>query len=210
MESVRDMLRDADPLRHEPPRLEEERERVRRAMLAAASDASPRSSMRLRMIRTPAAVLVVVGLIVLCATMLGSKIWSGGSATVQAAAVRFELRLADAAFSPGLRPARIAGSGDILYLHQEVIVTNDDIADSQVIAGETPSRFSVAVTLNAAGAETMRRTTARHVGELLAMLLDGQVITAPRLRSPISASAVISGDFTKTEAERIADGMRAR
>jgi hypothetical protein len=52
-------------------------------------------------------------------------------------------------------------------------VTNDDIAGSQVIAGETASRFSVAVTFNAAGAEKMRRTTARHVGDLLAMLIDG-------------------------------------
>jgi len=97
-----------------------------------------------------------------------------------------------------------------VYLHQEIIVTNDDISDRQVIDGETPSRFGVAVTFNAAGAEKMRRTTARHVGELIAMLIDGEVITAPRLRSPISTSAVISCDCTKTEAERIANGMRIR
>ena len=54
----------------------------------------------------------------------------------------------------------------------------------------------------------MRQTTARHVGELMAMLIDGEVITTPRLRSPISASAVISGDYTRAEAERIANGMR--
>jgi len=33
-----------------------------------------------------------------------------------------------------------------VYLHQEIIVTNDDISDSQVIDGETPSRFGVAET----------------------------------------------------------------
>ena len=78
----------------------------------------------------------------------------------QAAAVRFEVRLADTAFSQGLREARITGSGGVVYLHQEIIVTNDDISDSQVIDGETPSRFGVAVTFNAAGAEKMRQTTA--------------------------------------------------
>ena len=141
---------------------------------------------------------------------LGSKMWSGGSGTLHAAAVRFEVRLADTAFSRGLREARIAGSGRVVYLHQEIIVTNDDIGDSQVIDGETPSRFGVAVTFNAAGAEKMRQTTARHVGELMAILIDGEVIATPRLRAPISTSSVISGDFTRAEAERIANGMRIR
>jgi preprotein translocase subunit SecD len=120
------------------------------------------------------------------------------------------VRLADTAFSPGLREARIAGSGGVVYLHQEIIVMNDDISDSQVIDGERPSRFGVAVTFNAGGAEKMRRTTAHHVGELIAMLVDGEVITTPRLRSPISTSAVISCDCTRAEAERIANGMRPR
>jgi hypothetical protein len=210
METVRDLLRDADPLRHEPPRLEEERDRVRRAVLAAASEATPRSSMRWRINRTPAALLAAAAVIVLSVTVLGSKMWLGGSGTLHAAAVRFEVRLADTAFSPGLREARIAGSGRVVYLHQEIIVTNDDISDSQVIDGETPSGFGVGVTFTAAGAEKMRQTTARHVGELIAMLIDGEVIATPRLRSPISTSAVISGDFTRAEAERIASGMRIR
>ena len=61
-----------------------------------------------------------------------------------------------------------------------------------------------------AAAERVRQTTARHVGELIAILIDGEVVTAPRLRSPISTVAVISGDYTRAEAERIADGMRIR
>jgi preprotein translocase subunit SecD len=89
-------------------------------------------------------------------------------------------------------------------------VTNDDISDRQAIAGETSSRFGVAVTFNAAGTEEMRQTTPPHVGELIAILIDGEVITTPRLRSPISTSAVISGDFSKAEAERITNGMRIR
>jgi len=120
------------------------------------------------------------------------------------------VRLADTAFSPGLREARIAGSGGVVYLHQEIIVTNDDISDSRVIDGATPSRFGVAVTFNAAGAEKMRQATARHVGGLIAMLIDGDVISAPRLRSAISTSAVISGDYTQAEAARIANGTRIR
>jgi hypothetical protein len=211
MEDVRDMLRAADPLRHERPLLEVERDRVRRAVLrAAASEAPSRSPTQWRIHRPPAALLAAIAAIVLCVTVLGSRMWLGGSGTLHAAAVRFEVRLADTAFSPGLREARVAGSSRVVYLHQEIIATNDDISDSQVIGGETASRFGVGVTFNAAGAEKMRQTTARHVGELIAILIDGEVIATPRLRAPISASAVISGDFTRTEAERIANGMRIR
>jgi SecD/SecF fusion protein len=66
------------------------------------------------------------------------------------------------------------------------------------------------VTFNAAGAENMRRATASHLNAPLALLVDGDVISAPTLRSPISESAIVSGDFTRAEAERIAEGMRVR
>jgi hypothetical protein len=210
METVSDLLRNADPLRHEPSRPEEERERIRRAVLAAASEVTPGSPLRSRTVRTPVGLLAAVALMVVGIAAVGSSIWSRESAAVHAAAVQFEVRLAETAFSPGLREARIAGSGEVVYLHHEIIMTNDDIAESQIIDGDTPSRFGVAVVFKPAAAERVRQTTARHVGELIAILIDGEVVTAPRLRSPISTLAVISGDYTRAEAERIADGMRIR
>ena len=207
MSSVRDVLRDADPLRDESLPSDEERARARRTVIAASTVAQPSTSwMRTR---STAALLIAAALIAV-STAVGSMMWPGGSTTVKAAAVRFEARFADTSFSPGLREARIAGSTDVVYLHPEVIVTNDDIADSNVIAGNAPSRFEVAVTFTAAGAEKMRRATAAHIGQLLAILVDGEVVMAPRLRSAIGASAVITGDYTRAEAERIANGMRSR
>ena len=41
----------------------------------------------------------------------------------------------------------------------------------------------------------------------MAILIDGQVVMAPVLRTPISASAVVTGNFTKAEAERIVNGI---
>lgn len=213
MKSVSDVLRDADPLRHEAPQSDDERERVRRAVLDAGSDAGAHASIRLGTSRAPAALLAgiaVISVIIVSVALAGSKMWSGGSATLHAEAVRFEVRLADESFSPGLREARVQGSGALVYLHQEIIVTNDDISDSRITAGDTPSRFGVAVAFTAAGAEKMRQATAGHVGGLIAVLIDGEVVLAPRLRSPISESAVITGDYTRAEAERIANGMRIR
>jgi hypothetical protein len=41
-------------------------------------------------------------------------------------------------------------------------------------------------------------------------LIDGEVVTAPVLTGSISASALISGDYTRAEADRIVRGIRVR
>lgn len=56
----------------------------------------------------------------------------------------------------------------------------------------------------------MRRATANHIGRPVASLIDGAVVAAPLLKARISESAVISGAFSRAEAERIADGISVR
>ena len=56
----------------------------------------------------------------------------------------------------------------------------------------------------------MRQATANHVGRPMAILIDGVVVMAPVLRVRISTSAVISGDLTQAEAERIVNGISIR
>ena len=202
MKTVTELLRDADPLRHEPALPLEARQRLRTAIVAAA-DGRSKPAGRLRRRRTlvaasslSAAAIVVVGL----------QMWARGGAAVLAA-VRFELRLAESEPAPGLREAQIAGSERVVYLHSEVVVTNGDIVETGLIPGKNPSRFDVRVELNQAAAERMRKATSAHIGRPAAILIDGQVITAPIVRAPISTSAVISGDYTRPEAESIARGI---
>jgi hypothetical protein len=205
MDTVRDTLRDADPLRHEPHRLEAERARLRQAILATASDVTTPSSAGFRI---PAALMAAIVLIVAGIVAGGARIWWQGAATLQAA-IRFEVRLAEDQPGPGLHEARIAGSDRVVYVHEEIVVTNDDIARSNVVQ-DGPSRYGIGVELNAAGAQKMRQATASHVGRPVAILIDGDVVTAPVLRAPISTSAVISGDYTQAEAEKIVNGMGIR
>ena len=56
----------------------------------------------------------------------------------------------------------------------------------------------------------MRQATAAHVGRPVAILLDGVVVLAPTVRSAIDNTAVITGDFTRDEASRIAIGLERR
>jgi hypothetical protein len=206
MKTVRDILQDADPLRHEPHRLEDERDRLRQAVVAAASDVTPSSTS----FQSRVGLLAIVALFVVGIVAVGSQIWSQGGSTLQAAAVRFEVRLAEDRPAAGLRETRIVGSDRVVYLHPEVIVTNSDIAQSRVIPGEGPSIFGVGVQFNEAGAEKMRRATGDHIGRPVAILIDGEVVSAPVLRGPIGESAWLSGLHTKADAERIVNGIGIR
>jgi hypothetical protein len=206
VKSLKDTLQDADPLRREPHVLEREHDRLRQAVISAARDvgAAPPP----RRFRAPVAVLAVVAVIV-TGVAGGFQIWSHGAATLQAA-VRFEMRLAEDHPGAGLREVRAAGSDRAVYLHDEVIVTNADIARSRIVPGDGPSHFNIAVEFNAAGAQKMQQATADHVGRPVAVLIDGEIVMAPILRAAISTSALITGDYSRAEAERIVNGIGVR
>jgi hypothetical protein len=206
MNRLQDMLRDADPVRHDDLGADERRAQIRRTVLAAAANVTRAPAAR----RLSPALWIVIAPIIILFVALGFRVWSGGSATLHAAAVRFEVRLAEAEPTLGLRPARVAGSNRTIYLHQDAIVTNEDILQSRTVPGNDESHFSVAVTLTPVGGDKMRRATAVHVGRPVGFLLDGEVVMAPTVRSPIGAEGLITGDFSKAEADRIANGMMIR
>jgi hypothetical protein len=205
MKNVEEMLREADPLRDERPQDDRERERVRRIVVSAASAATVSAPAS----RAPLAALAAEALIVIGILAVGARTGPRGSATVYAA-VRFEVRLAEEQPAPGLREVRIPGSDRVIYLHQEIVVTNADIERSTLVQGDSPSRFGVSVEFNAAGARKMREAMAKHVGRPAAILIDGDAVMAPTVRVSISTSAVISGDFSRAEAERIVNGIGVR
>lgn len=201
MNTLRSLLQDADPLRHETPRLEAERERIWLEILRAAAARQEHGVRRGRPTVVAASAVVMV-----CVVALGYRAWVGGTTTLLAA-VRFEVRLAEAQPVPGLTVARVTDSDQLIYLHPEVVVTNDDIAQTWVVQN-SPAEFGVSVQLLPSGADRMRQATKSHVGRPLAVLIDGTVAMAPVVRAPIGDSAVISGRYTQAEAERIAAGIQ--
>lgn len=201
MSNVKELLRDADPLRNEPVVSSASRDAQRRRVLLAETfgperreNAIPKSRMKFLAMVAAAAIAV----------LFVAQMWSPLIRDVHAA-VRFEVRLAEDQPGPGLREARVAGADRSIYLHNEVVVTNADIATAKLI--RVGSVYSVGVEFNASGAEKMRVATDGHLGKPVAILLDGQVILAPVLRSPIANSAQITGNFTKSEAERVVTGI---
>jgi hypothetical protein len=203
MKTIRELLQDADPLQYEPALPSGKRDIRRQAVLAAATNSRARIGMRSG---SRIAIFAIIALVVIIVSSLGSRGWSPFVSDLQGA-VRFEVRLAEEKPAPGLHKAQISGSGQSVYLHDEVIVDNGDIAAARLVQKGDPSQYTVEVNFNASGAAKIRAATANHIGKLMAILLDGRVVMAPVIRSPIDASAIITGSFTKAQAERIVNGI---
>jgi len=121
-------------------------------------------------------------------------------------ATALEVRLAESAPAAGLVEAVVQGSNQKIYMQPASIVTSADVTSAQVIdAGG--GRYSVGVAFTAPASNRLAESTKIHMGRPVAILLNGRVIAAPVVRSMIRDSAVISGDFTKAEADRIASGF---
>jgi hypothetical protein len=202
MKTIREVLMHADPLQHEPMLPLNERDFRRQVILSAALGAGARATIRSR---SRIAVLAAFASMLILFSLLGSRVWSP-PVSVQGA-VRFEVKLAEEKPAPGLREAKVSGSDRSVYLHDETIVDNGDIAAATVVQGRSPSEYAVDVRFKASGTEKMRAATENHIGKPVAILLDGEVVMAPVVRSPIGASAVVTGNFTRTQAEKIANGI---
>jgi len=124
-----------------------------------------------------------------------------------AAASRLEIRLAETTPGPGLQEARVSGSDQRVYLHATSLATWSDVTLAQILEPGNPSS-TVAVTLNNAAAARMSSATAGHLGRPIAIILDGRVVAAPTVRSPIAGSAMITG-LTAASARELIDANLA-
>ena len=100
---------------------------------------------------------------------------------------------------------------ETLLLHDEVALTGDTLVKAEVKFDE--SRFNepyIALEFNSKGAAIFSEVTEQNVGRRLAIVLDGNVHSAPRINEKIpSGRASISGRFTIDEASDAAIVLRA-
>lgn len=69
---------------------------------------------------------------------------------------------------------------------------------------------AVSITFDSEGGQKFARMTQANVGKLFAIILDGQVISAPRINEPIyGGSSIISGSFTTESANQLAISLRS-
>ena len=132
-----------------------------------------------------------------------------------------EFRLAETAIAKGLTKAVVVNSDQTVYLHKEAIITNKDIVEANAVQvlwqlgdpnpDTSPGSFKVNVVFTKEAAARMSRVTARNQGKMVAIVLDGNVISAPVISGTIhDRAAISSAGMTKEEAERIAASLQSR
>src|SRR5438093_8126681 len=95
-------------------------------------------------------------------------------------------------------------------VQKKVLLTGRDLATARVSIDQNTSEPYVSLEFNAAGAKAFSDLTDAHVGKRLAIILDGNVHSAPVIRERIpSGRAQITGGFTTEDAPDLAVVLRA-
>jgi preprotein translocase subunit SecD len=97
-----------------------------------------------------------------------------------------------------------------LPVEKRVMVEGEDLTDAQTGFDSRTQEPIVNFRFNIRGGQRFGEVTSENVGRLFAIVLDGKVISAPRILSPITGgSGQISGHFTVETANNLAILLRA-
>jgi hypothetical protein len=147
--------------------------------------------------------------VLVLAIIFTTALTAAGLSGYQTGKHKFELRLASHKKVEGWERAAGPGPGNTpVWISPEVALTNGDVARAWPDrAGE--NKPCVGVLFTEEGTLKMARLTKSHIGEFLAVILDGRVTRAPRIREEITGGrALIEGSyFTEEEAKLIAKGI---
>lgn len=94
-------------------------------------------------------------------------------------------------------------------IRDEVMVSGEDLVNASYSTDEN-NRPAVSINFNAKGGKMFADATRANVGKPFAIVLDGEVISAPNINQAIlGGSAIITGSFTVEEANDLALLLRA-
>ena len=123
--------------------------------------------------------------------------------------VAVEFRMAEKQAGPGLTEMAVTGDDHKVYVHGEALLTTADIKSAALArATKDAGPPQIEIVFTKAGRAKFAAVTAQAVGKQIAILIDGRVICAPCVREKVTGGrAVITGAFSREEAQRIADGL---
>jgi preprotein translocase subunit SecD len=106
-------------------------------------------------------------------------------------------------------PSDTPGQPVFYLVRREAVITGRDLKNARASVDPQTNAPDVQFTLNPQGAQKFKTETGRSVGKRLAIILDGQVASAPTIQGQISDEGVITGRFTAKEVDELAKVLRA-
>lgn len=99
---------------------------------------------------------------------------------------------------------------ETLYVEKTVLIEPDDLKNTYVVIDTLTKQPEIAFELSAAGQKRFAEVTRQNVGKRLAIIIDGQICSAPVIRSEIpGGKGQISGNFTQKRARELSDKINA-
>jgi preprotein translocase subunit SecD len=103
------------------------------------------------------------------------------------------------------------GAAAELRLEPEVMLNAADIESATVAERDNGRDWVVSIRFTEAGSEKLAKLTGENLGRQLAVVVDGEVVTSPTIRSQIKRSAEITGgaNFGQANAQKLAAVMNS-
>jgi preprotein translocase subunit SecD len=106
-------------------------------------------------------------------------------------------------------PSDTPGQPVFYLVRREAVITGRDLKNARASVDPQTNAPDVQFTLNPQGAQKFKTETGRSIGKRLAIILDGEVASAPTIQGQISDEGVITGRFTAQEVDELAKVLRA-
>jgi preprotein translocase subunit SecD len=97
------------------------------------------------------------------------------------------------------------------YALEPAFLDGSDVASAKANIDLSSGRWNVELTFSSAGTTAWADFTAQNIGQQVAIVVNTEVVSAPTIEQAIlSGDTIISGNFTREEAERLAASLTPR
>jgi preprotein translocase subunit SecD len=102
-----------------------------------------------------------------------------------------------------------SASGGVYLVARTPVVNGPDIRDAHPQNGQMPNSWDTAFVLSQDAAKRFSAFTGSHIGQRMAIVLDGKVLLAPSIKGQISDQGVIEGEASQQDAADLALNLKA-
>ncbi len=121
----------------------------------------------------------------------------------------FQFRIEELAPKLGAKKVKILSSGYEIVLTDKVVLDNHDLVDAYVKKNEILGKLSLWLIFSEKGKIKLEKVTGENLGKRLAILVDGKVWIAPRIKDKIiGGRAVVSGRSVQKNLKELAKKLR--
>ncbi len=98
----------------------------------------------------------------------------------------------------------VSGTTQAATKKYATVITGEHLREANIAFQQTTNAPVVAFTLTPDGARRLQDFTSKNMGKIMPIVLDGAIISAPRVNGVISDQGQIEGQFTREEANSLA------